>query len=170
MFLQYIKRTIKFVGGFLLMALILRAFFIEPGTINGASMEPTFVDAENFLVNKGSLLFRKPKRGEVVLVKGLDPGEIYIKRIVGLPGERLSIHDGLVYLVNENGGETRLDEPYLSSEIKTTSYTGGPAIYMEIPRHSYFLLGDNRSHSVDSRKYGSFHRSEIFGLVLPFTF
>lgn len=147
-----------------------RTFIIEPGAVNGRSMETTFLDDDLFFINKAALLFRAPRRGDVVQAKGSNPGEVIIKRVIGLPGERLSIHDGSVFLVDEDFNETLLNEPYLNKEIRTLSTDQTATLYMPIPEQSYFLLGDNRPMSIDSRVTGAFHRSEIYGLIMKLPF
>jgi len=170
MFLRYIKRTFKLVGLVVLVLLFTRTIIIEPGAVNGRSMETTFLDNEMFLVNKLALFFRTPERGDIVQAKGLDPGEVIIKRVIGLPGEELAIHDNHIYLIGADGSETLLQEPYLDEGVITLSVNGEPTRFTKIPDHAYFLVGDNRTMSVDSRASGAFHRSDIYGLVMKLPF
>ncbi len=166
MFLFFLKQTARVLGVFIVLLLFLRGFIVEPGRVNGQSMETTFMDGELFLVNKYLLLFRAPERGDVI--QAIDPlsKHLVIKRVIGLPGERLAIHDGSIYVQNEDGTETRIDEPWLPDGEWTQSAQRTDETYMPLSAQSYFLLGDNRDKSTDSRAYGSVHRSDIYGLVL----
>lgn len=166
MFLFFLKHTARALGAIILLLLLVRGLFFEPGRVNGQSMETTFMDGDLFLVNKYVLLLRAPRRGDVVQATDPLSKHLVIKRVVGLPGERLAIHDGSIYLLGEDGTQTRLDEPWLSEEEWTQSAERTDATYMPILEHSYFLVGDNRDKSTDSRTYGAVHRSGIYGLVL----
>ncbi len=147
---------------FIIMAI--RTVLIEPGVVNGQSMEPNFYDQEIFLVSKFSLLFREPQGGDLVQVFEEDTQELLLKRIIGLPGEQVSIKQNRVYIISE-GEEITLSEPYLAKGTETKTWTGEGIIYDLISENSYFLLGDNRPNSTDSRRYGEVHRREIQGLV-----
>lgn len=167
-FYLYLKRTFHLVFGFVVVILIIRTFILEPGRVNGRSMENTFVDNDFFLLNKTALLVRAPKRGDIVQAHPNNDETNVIKRIVGLPGEVISIHGGYVYLVDKNGNETKLDEPYVKPGVLTEvpnniKYTTRP-----IPANTFFIMGDNRSMSIDSRTYGSVHRAQIYGVVMAF--
>lgn len=166
MFLFFLKQTARALGVIILLLLFLRGFIVEPGRVNGQSMETTFMDGELFLVNKYVLLFRAPRRGDIV--QAIDPlsKHLVIKRVIGLPGERLAIHDGSIYLKNQDGTEARIEEPWLLEQEWTQSAERTDETYMPLPAQSYFLMGDNRDKSTDSRTYGSVHRSDIYGLVL----
>ncbi|MDG1949290.1 MAG: signal peptidase I [bacterium] len=149
---------------------LVRSFVIEPGRVNGRSMESTFTDNDVFFVNKYILLFHEPQRGDVV--QAIDPlsGHIIIKRVIGLPGEQLSLRSGKVHLLKEDGSEILLQESWLSPSEWTSSPENTSEIYLPIPEYEYFLMGDNRNQSTDSRTYGPVHRNQIYGLVykLPF--
>lgn len=170
MFFRYIIKIFHYVKIFVVVVLLLRTFIIEPGVVNGRSMEKTFMDADFFVVNKISLFLRKPRRGDVVQAKGKDDERVIIKRVIGLPGEQIYLDKTGVYIFGVDGNKTLLNEPYLQTNIKTKSANGKPTLFVSIPKHSYFLLGDNRAMSGDSRVFGAFHRSEIYGVVrnIPF--
>lgn len=166
-FLRHATRSLLFI---VVLLAFLRGFIIEPGRVNGISMEPIFMDEEFFFVNKYTLLLRVPDRGDVV--QAVDPlsKSLVIKRVIGLPGEQLSIHSGAIYLRDEHGDEVIIEEPWLSEGEWTTSSENGDAVYVPIPNDHYFLIGDNRDSSTDSRTYGAVHRNRIYGLVHQLSF
>ena len=137
-----------------------RYFLVQPFVVRGASMEPTFVDREYLLVDEISYRFHEPTRGEVVVFRyPLDPSEFFIKRVVGLPGDTVDIRNGKVIVTNdEHQDGVVLDELYL-----------GPGGHSGLETHAvlnpneYFLLGDNRSASLDSRNFGPVKRNSLLG-------
>ncbi|MDI6820703.1 MAG: signal peptidase I [Patescibacteria group bacterium] len=138
---------------------LVRTFVAQPFLVSGSSMEPTFDNGNYLLVDELVYRFREPQRGEVMVFKY--PGDhrsYYIKRVIGLPGERLVIDRGTV-TVFRNGEEKILQEPYLGS-VKTTEY-----VEMELGSGQYFVMGDNRNFSFDSRIWGPINHSDIMGLV-----
>jgi signal peptidase I len=133
---------------------------MQPHKIKGASMEPNFPDGEYLLTDKLSYRFREPKRGEVIVFEApRTNGEEFIKRIIGLPGENVSVRNGSVYINNK-----KLDEQYLNNSVLTGSgsfLTEGKQII--VPENNYFVLGDNRSASSDSRMWGFVSKDKITG-------
>ena len=144
-FLDIFQVIIFAVSIFLFVYLLI----LQPHKINGESMETNFQDGEYILTEKVTYRFNKPERGDVVVFKAPPDGhDEYIKRIIGLPGDTVMINNCKVY-INEN----QLNESkYLSSTICTSPGTfateGQP---LKIPENTYFVLGDNRLHSLDSR-------------------
>ncbi len=141
---------------------IVRHFLIQPFLVSGASMEPNFSSGDYLLIDEISYRFRSPQRGEVVVFRFPgDESTFYIKRIIGLPGERLVIGDDNISIFNKdypNG--LRLEENYLSGLVKTA---GKEEVVLE--DNEYFVLGDNRYYSFDSRSWGTLQGTEIVGLV-----
>lgn len=133
---------------------------LQPHKIKGTSMEPNFPDGEFLLTDKVTYRFREPARGDVVVFKapGTD-GDEFIKRIIGLPGESVAIRDNRVFV---NGQE--LVESYIPSEVQTR---GGPfisdGVEKTIPQDQFFVLGDNRGASSDSRVWGLITKKDISG-------
>lgn len=125
-------------------------------------MKPSFVGEEYILSEKVTYYFNSPKRGDIVVFKS--PYEFenddMFARIVGLPGEYISIKTGHVYINNKI-----LDEPYVKSGVTTESGSFIGTENVLIPENSYVILGDNREHSGDSRHYGFIKRDSIKGLV-----
>ena len=127
--------------------------------IRGRSMTPTLRDGDQYLLNRIAYLFREPLRGDLVVIH--DPGhtDMAIKRIVGLPGDSIEVKNNQVFV---NG--QRLPEPYLAP---TTLTSPGHALQhiVHLGSKSYFVMGDNRSESEDSRYYGPIQRDNIVGVV-----
>lgn len=125
------------------LAYIVTHFLIIKAIVPTGSMKPT-IDVNDMLVgNRLSYLFDEPERGDIVIFQYPDnPEENYVKRLIGLPGDTVEMKDGYVYI---NGSEKPLDEPYLKCKRKGNY---GP---YEVPEDSYFMLGDNRNNSLDSR-------------------
>lgn len=149
-----------------LLAFLLRAFVLQPFIVEGASMEPNFTDKEYIIIDKLSYRYREPKRGEVIVLHPpVAETQNYIKRVVGLPGENVRVQEGIVYI---NG--TPLDEPYLDSNIKRDSRFDTNT-NLTLGSDEYFVMGDNRNHSSDSREWGKLPKTNIEGrtwlVVLP---
>lgn len=162
---QYLGRTVAVTLNILVIILVARFFLFEPGQVNGQSMEPTYYDEHRFLVNKFIYLFNPPERFDVIQFYDEKSEQFFVKRVVGLPGETVVIKRGSVFIHSSDGTEVKLEEPYLSPESLTSVEFGGQNEFM-VPEHSYFVLGDNRLFSQDSREFGSIHRRLILGKVI----
>ncbi len=149
------------VGVFSLPAYYLASrFVVTTVIIQGRSMTPTLKDGERYYLNRWRYLFLSPERGEMVVIR--DPGhsDFAVKRIVARPGDWLNIRDGALFL---NGH--RLDEPYLA----TGTQTDAPDLqekWIQLGEDQYYVLGDNRKASEDSRYYGVIHGSQILGVLV----
>ena len=128
----------------LALAAMMSIFFCQSVIMQESSMEPSIETGQHLLMNKVTYKFKEPQRGDVIAFKkdGKEHSSIHVKRIIGLPGEKIQIKDGKVYI---NDSETPLDEPYLP---ETPEGDYGPYY---VPEDSYFMLGDNRNWSKDSR-------------------
>lgn len=139
------------------IALVVILFLYQPVKVEGTSMMPSLEDQERVFINKFLYRFRlgEVERGDTVVFwfPG-DPSKSYIKRIVGLPGDRVEIRSGRV-LVNGR----MLDEPYVPEEYRDR-VTVGPVV---VPEDHYYVLGDHRSSSNDSRNWGPVPRAAIYG-------
>ncbi|MDI6734276.1 MAG: signal peptidase I [Patescibacteria group bacterium] len=138
---------------------LVRTFIAQPFLVSGSSMEPTFNNGNYLLIDELVYRLREPERGEVLVFKY--PGDhrsYYIKRVIGLPGERLVIDRGAV-TVFKDGDKKILQESYLGS-VKVAGY-----VEMELGENQYFVMGDNRNFSFDSRNWGPVSREDIVGLV-----
>lgn len=144
----------------LIAAFIIRFFLVQPFVVEGISMEPNFFDKEYLIVNKLSYDIHKPQRGDVVVfVAPNQPEYDYIKRIIGLPGEKVRIQNNEIFI-----NDQKLDEKYLGSAEKTF-VNQNPSLILEkkIGADEYFVLGDNREHSSDSREWGVLPKTNIVG-------
>ncbi len=164
-----------------IIVVVVRTFVAEPRYIPSASMEPTLQIDDRLIIEKFSYKFRKPERGEIVVfnppaVPSIpDPSQFYIKRLIGLPGDRISIHDGKVF-VNEKA----LTEPYIKDAPNYTLPTNefgkcqncfqppqvnvsGETLSFVVPPKSYWMMGDNRNNSHDSHAWGFLPEQNIVG-------
>ena len=139
----------------------IRYFLIQPFYVKGASMEPNFYDHEYLIINELSYRLREPERGEIVVFRyPRDPSQFFIKRVVGLPGETIEVSNQHVIIYNtEHPNGIVLDESYLG-DVSTNGKTR-----TTLSEGEYYLLGDNRDESLDSRVFGPVKRSAIVGRV-----
>lgn len=166
-FVVYLLRTCRLVIIITVCIFFARSFIVEPGRVNGRSMEQAYQDEDIFLVNKLILLFREPQRGDVIQFIDPNTRQLIIKRVIGLPGERVRIEQGHVVIILPDQNEIVLGEPYVEDGIRTTQLYEDVPSDEPIAAHSYFVLGDNRERSVDSRVFGAIDRTQIQGLVVP---
>ncbi len=139
-----------------------RWFLIQPFYVQGASMEPNFFDREYLIIDELSYRFGDPERGDVVVFHyPNDPKQFFIKRVIGLPGETVEISDGKIRIYNgPNPNGILLDEKvYLDQDFTAASQT------VTLKADQYYLLGDNRSSSLDSRFFGPVSRKYVVGRV-----
>jgi len=160
--LVFIWETIKVVIISLAIVIPVRYFLVQPFFVKGASMETTFDDGDYILIDEISYRFQAPERGAIVIFRyPLDQSQFFIKRIIGLPEETVEIKDGKVIIHNEQRPEGfTLDEPYLAPG----QYTAGN-LRIKLDPNEYFVLGDNRLQSSDSRRWGPVNRALITGRV-----
>ena len=154
-----IVKTITFV---LLAAFLIRFFLIQPFVVEGQSMEPNFHNQEYLIVEKVSYKIGEPHRGDVVIFKApSNPDYDYIKRVIALPGETIKIANNTIYI---NGHA--IDETYLApDELTTVSYDPKMTLERTLGENEFFVLGDNRDHSSDSREFGVLTKDKIIGKV-----
>jgi signal peptidase I len=149
------------VAAFSLPAYFLASRYIVTAVvIQGRSMTPTLKDGDRYYLNRWRYLFLKPNRGDLVVIK--DPGhsDFAVKRIVAKPKDWLNIRDGNIFL---NG--KRLDEPYLPTGTRTDA-PDMKEKWIQLGQDQYYVLGDNRTASEDSRYYGVIHRAQILGILV----
>lgn len=155
-FLDILEVVVFAIAIFLFIYLLV----LQPHKIKGDSMQPNFPDGEFLLTDKLSYRFGQPKRGDIIVFEApVAQGEEYIKRIIGLPGEKVSIKEGNVYI---NG--KRLEESYLRSTV----YTQGGTFLADnqdytVKAGEFFVMGDNRIASSDSRSWGAVRKEKITG-------
>lgn len=164
-FFLFVWEIIKVVSISLAIILPVRHYLIQPFYVKGASMEPNFHDHEYLIIDEISYRFKEPTRGQVVIFRyPKNPQEYFIKRIIGLPGEEVQIKDGRVVIFNNDWPQgITLTEHYLPFGTKTHDNSG---IKISINDNEYFVLGDNRDASKDSRSFGPVDKAFITGKVL----
>ncbi len=137
---------------------LVRYFLFKPFSVKGSSMSPTFEENEYLIVDEITYRFREPVRGEVVVFKSPNNSkDKYLKRIIGLPGEKVKIEDNKIIICSEEYPRcTVVDEPYIGETTEgSVTITLGP--------DEYFVLGDNRDASYDSRRFGAIVKKDIVG-------
>jgi len=150
---------IKFAVITLAIIIPIRMYVAQPFIVSGESMFPTFHDKEYLIVDEISYAFHTPARGDVVIFHYPDdPSKFFIKRIIGLPGETVTINNGEVY-ITKNGKKTELIEPYLKQQTFKNVTT-------KLETDQYFAMGDNRAVSFDSRYWGPLNIKFIRGRAL----
>jgi signal peptidase I len=160
--LAFIWETVKVVIVSLAIVIPIRYFLVQPFFVKGASMETTFDDGDYILIDEISYRFKEPARGDVVIFRyPADQSQFFIKRIVGLPEETVEIKDNKVVIYNKQHPEGFvLNESYLDK----SQHTAGNSRFKLDP-NEYFVLGDNRLQSSDSRRWGPVNRALITGRV-----
>lgn len=151
---------IAVVGGTVLLATIatfVYLFLVQPFRMSGSSMMPFLVNSEYFMAQK---MDRNYQKGDIVVFRNpQDSSQDFIKRIIAVPGDKIKITQGEVYI----NGQV-LNEPYLKEPMKTfPGKTLPEGQEIEVPAESFFLMGDNREYSADSREYGFINRDTIIG-------
>jgi signal peptidase I len=152
--------TIKFIILAAIIVIPIRLFVFQPFIVSGESMYPTFHNGDYLIVDELSYRFHEPRRGDVIVFRyPNDPKRFFIKRVIGLPGETLIFKDRAVYLKSTEHPEGELiNEPYL----KQITIPGEDKEVTVDPDH-YFVMGDNRGASSDSRAWGQLPRENIIG-------
>ncbi|MBI3671599.1 signal peptidase I [Candidatus Azambacteria bacterium] len=160
---SFLWETAKLVLISLAIILPLRYYVVQPFFVLGASMEPSFENGDYLIIDEVSYRVGEPARGDVVVFKyPYDTKQYYIKRIVGLPGEIVGFKDGRIVIKNkDNPNGFSLDEKYLASPNET--FGGGE---VKLGYNEYFVLGDNRGASSDSRRWGALKNEFIVGRVV----
>ncbi len=157
-----IKEIIIYVS-IILAIILIRSFVVTPVRVTGASMNNTLYDGQIMILNKISYHFNDIKRFDIVVVKTND--KKIIKRVIGLPGETLKYVNNTLFI---DGVEVK--EPFL--EEKTADFDIKELNYSKLPRDCYFVMGDNRDNSSDSRIIGCVNKKQISGktslVVFPF--
>jgi len=149
---------VKFAVIALIIVVPIRMFIAQPFVVSGESMFPTFNNGEYLIVDEISYIVGNPHRGDVIIFRyPNDTKKFFIKRIIGMPNEEISINNGKITIINtENPDGFVLDEPYIDEEFNTT-------LNYKINNDEYFVLGDNRNRSSDSRVWGTLPSKLIIG-------
>ncbi len=143
------------------LALVVQKFIIRPFVVNGASMDPTLTTGDYLLIDEVTYKLREPERGDVVVFRAPpEPSKFFIKRIIGLPGDTVSIGGSIITITNaEHPKGFILSEPFIT-------HSSINQLVKKVPEGEYFVMGDNRSGSFDSRSWGTLPKKEISGRAL----
>ncbi|MGM0439068.1 MAG: signal peptidase I [Patescibacteria group bacterium] len=159
--MKWLDFTSEIIKTILLAALIvipIRTFIFQPFLVRGASMEPNYHQGDYLIVDQLSYRLREPERGEVIVFDSpTPPKRRFIKRIIGLPGETVSLEDGTIYI--ENGEKRPLEEDNYLQEKTEGDFE------VTLDDDEYFTMGDNREASLDSRSWGPLPEENIIGRV-----
>ncbi len=159
----FVWEIVKIVAISLAIIIPVRYYLIQPFFVRGASMMPNFDSGQYLVVDEISYRLDEPERGEVIVFKyPLDTSQYYIKRIIGLPGETVKIENNQIIIYNQFNpeGEILDESDYLTAKVVTWG-----RIRMELGPDEYFVLGDNRPASSDSRQWGVLEEDNIIGRV-----
>jgi len=164
---RYIYEILKTIVIVIIMYLLIRAFIFQPFEVDGSSMEPTLHNNEFLIVQKVTSYFHDVQRGDVIVFKyPNDPSVSYVKRVIGLPGDKVTIANGKVTIYNAaNTTGLVLNEKYLSQGQLTSINNDFTERSWTVDQDKYFVLGDNRDHSDDSRSWNFVPKSNIVGTV-----
>ncbi len=155
----FFKELVRFSLIAIVVVLPIRYFVAQPFIVNGASMDPTFETGQYLIVDQLSYRFEEPKRGDVVIFRyPLDPQKFFIKRVIGLPGEKVTLNSNGVTITNEASPEGFLLEQDFIVHSKSENPTE-----ITLRATEYFVMGDNRPASSDSRSWGPLPRKNIVG-------
>ena len=162
-FLNLFSEMIETFAISLAIFLAVYAFLAFPEVVVGASMEPTLYTGERLLVERLSPKFHRLKKSDIIIFNPPGNNNIdYVKRIIGLPGEKVEIKDCFVRVILKTGEKVQLEEKYLPPSVCTKDVQ---SLVADVPDKYYFVLGDNRLHSADSRVFGPLSEGRIDGKV-----
>lgn len=154
-----VKEIIKFIVVAGILIFILRTYIANPFIVKGASMEPTFHNNNYLIVDQLSYKLKDPSRGDVIVLRSTRNRDFLIKRIIGLPGEKVSMREGKITITNtENPDGIVIPDDHVEPKRQTNqtfTFSLGPT--------EYFVMGDNRIESSDSREWGPLERDHIVG-------
>ena len=156
---EFLKDSFKLIL-FIIILLFIMVYVFSITQVVGDSMSPTLIDEEVLFLNKAQYRFFDVKRGDIISLEYADT-KYLIKRVVGLPGEKIEIKDNQVYINDE-----LLEEDYLEEALLYGDFSLKTIGYETIPENMYFVLGDNRENSMDSREIGLVSQEQIKGKVI----
>ncbi len=153
--------NVLYIGAAIGLALLIQAFVVRPFIVSGNSMDPRIKNGQYLIIDEISYRLREPVRGDVIVFKAPpEPTKYYIKRIIGLPGDTVTIKGTTVTISNaSNPDGFVLDEDFIT-------HTQKDSLSVKVPADNYFVMGDNRSGSYDSRSWGMLPESNIRGRAL----
>jgi signal peptidase I len=153
--------NVVYIATAIVLAMLVQKFIIRPFVVNGESMDPTLQTGDYLLIDQVSYRFKNPERGDVVVFRAPpEPKKYFIKRIVGLPGDTVSIKENIVTITSDLYPKgTVLVEPFVT-------HLGSNNITVKVPSDQYFVMGDNRAGSFDSRSWGTLPKANLSGRAL----
>lgn len=159
-FFSSLKEIIKFAAISLAIVIPFRLWVAQPFIVSGSSMEPSFENGDYLIIDELSYKFKDPQRDDVVVIRIKNSPVFYIKRIIGLPHEKIEIKNNGVYVIQgEKKQELKLNEAFLKG---AETY---PESSIELKNNEYLVLGDNRTRSLDGRMFGPITKNNITGKV-----
>jgi signal peptidase I len=160
-FLQQIYQCVSIAALAMASYFVISHFVLQSVQVVGESMYPTLQDSQHYLLNRWVYLVRAPQRTDVVVIRDPLDNTFAVKRIIGMAGDSIYLKGGQIYV---NG--QKLEEPYLSPGTPTYTYSKLSEQLVKCGKDQYFVLGDNRKNSTDSRTYGLVPRQRILGLIV----
>lgn len=155
--IKHTMRALKMLIAIIGIILFFRISIADMSIVDQNSMQPTFKPGDFILVEKISALFTDYRRNDVVQVFSPETNAVLIKRIIGLPGEAVANLNDEMQIIDANGNSTQLKEPYTTKHAFTSKRLGA---------HEYFVMGDNRDASTDSRSFGPISQGQIIGRIV----
>ena len=154
---SFLVEVFKFALIIIFVIIPFRIFVAQPYIVSGESMSPTFADGDYLIVDQLTYRLRDPHRGDVIILHPPHTeGTYFTKRVIGLPGETVSINQGNVTIIKADGTKEPLNETYIKlPKYETANFS--------VPQDSYFVMGDNRAGSYDSRAWGVLERDKVAG-------
>ncbi|MFH1667798.1 MAG: signal peptidase I [Candidatus Komeilibacteria bacterium] len=163
---SFIFEIVKVLIISLIIIIPIRAYVVQPFYVDGDSMEPNFSDGQYLVVDEISYRFKEPQRGDIVIFHPPNnPKVYYIKRMIGLPGEVVDIKDGVIRVFAKDSTEALIidEQKYLSADFQLRPSENDHVVLAD---DEYYLLGDNRQSSLDSRRLGPINANLIKGRVV----
>jgi signal peptidase I len=161
--MRFVQRTATLLVALLLSMgayYAINSFMVRSVRVSGSSMVPTLQENSSYLLNLWAFHRRDPQRNDIVVIR--DPGDhgLSVKRVIAVGGETIHFKDGKVFV-----NDRQLDEPYVLGHLHTFTYSQAKEQMITCGPDQYFVLGDNRPVSIDSRSYGPVSRKDVLGLV-----
>lgn len=158
---NFFTELLKFALIALVIVVPIRLFVAKPFLVSGQSMDPNFANGQYLIVDELTYHFDAPHRGDVIIFKyPKDPSQYFIKRIIGLPTETVHIVSGEIQVTSSEGKTTTLNEPYI------VNHGNGSDLTRVLGPDEYFVMGDNRPESSDSRSWGNLPQANIVGRAI----
>jgi signal peptidase I len=157
---SFLTELLKFILVAVVIVVPVRLFVAQPFIVDGASSVPTFETGQYLIIDELTYHFEQPQRYDFIVMRyPKDPSQFFIKRIIGLPGETVAIRSGNIY-IESSGTTTELTEPYV------VNHGNGEDMTVTLTSDQYWVMGDNRPESSDSRTWGPLPREDIVGHVI----